>query len=173
MYFQNNGVSWITGFWMSLIVLSLISLTVFGYKVATNEQCPSVSIALECNLNHAGLDSNTFYVNEEITFNAHTTAPDQHISWDFGDKTPSHIGSKFYIPIIIRRSYLATVTIKANVLESVVVKVIKNSVSLFDSTVLDINQSFRQILLNWATKLFSIPARLPKNIPGVLKNFMI
>jgi hypothetical protein len=116
--------------WMSLIALSLISLTVFGYKVATNEQCPSVNIALECNLNHAGLDSNTFYVNEEITFNTHTTAPDQHISWDFGDKTPLHIGSKILH---------ATVTIKGKCAQSVVVKVIKNSISLFDSTVLDIN----------------------------------
>jgi hypothetical protein len=125
--------------WMSLIALSLISLTVFGYKVATNEQCPSVNIALECNLNHAGLDSNTFYVNEEITFNTHTTAPDQHISWDFGDKTPLHIGSKILHAYNKEGRYLATVTIKGKCAQSVVVKVIKNSISLFDSTVLDIN----------------------------------
>lgn len=125
--------------WMSLIILSLISFALLGYKLATNVDCPALKLSVISNLNHAGLDSNTFFVNEQVTFNVNTAAPDSYIAWDFGDKTASHIGTKISHTYTKEGNYLVTVTVKGKCAESMIVRVVQNSISVFDNSALTIN----------------------------------
>ncbi|MFV0607385.1 MAG: hypothetical protein ACK5NK_16275, partial [Niabella sp.] len=52
--------------WMSLLILSFISLALLGYKVATTITCPTINIKPTGKFNHADANNNTFFVNEQI-----------------------------------------------------------------------------------------------------------
>jgi hypothetical protein len=105
--------------WISLIILAVLSISLFGYRAATLVRCPGFSLLAQSRLNHLGDQSNTFFINEQLTFSVSITAPDSIIAWDFGDKTRQVKGSKVTHVFSREGNYLVTATIKGRCSESI------------------------------------------------------
>lgn len=79
--------------WLSLLVLAALSIALLGYKVATNTPCIDFIIKAQGKLNHPETGgTQTFYVNEQITFTTSVTDSTAGIIWNFDDGTEKKAG---------------------------------------------------------------------------------
>jgi len=77
--------------WSVMLILSILSIGLLGYKLADNKKC----IPFTFNLKTASFHSDSiYYVGENVTFSS--SNPGQSISWDFGDNSDKIEGS--YVP---------------------------------------------------------------------------
>ena len=113
--------------WMSLIVLVFISLALFGYKVATTVKCPAITIELAGKLNHADEKENTYFVNEQVTFNASVQSLSKNIVWDFGDKTETQSGAGVTHIFTKEGNYLVTATVDGKCSEAINVRIVQSN----------------------------------------------
>ncbi|MFV0606736.1 MAG: PKD domain-containing protein [Niabella sp.] len=120
--------------WMSLLILSLISLALLGYKVATTVTCPAISIKPTGKLNHANENSHTFFVNEQIIFSASTSTASKNILWNFGDDSEPQTGTRVTHIFAKEGNYMITVTVDGKCTEALNIRITEVSTSITDNT---------------------------------------
>lgn len=100
--------------WLTMALVSLISLGLLGYKVASDIQCTPFEIALKGYT--AGM-ANSYYVGEEIVFSTQMKGGTS-IVWDFGDHS-SGKGTNVTHRYSTEGNYIITATVNGKCLESV------------------------------------------------------
>lgn len=125
--------------WLCLILLSVCSLALFGYNMATKVKCAPVEFTVLGKLNHANEDSNTFFVNELVTFRAKVSAQNSKITWEYGDKSEKESGQAVSHIYAKEGNYLVTVTIDGQCSESLNIRIIEGGTSSLGSNAPSLN----------------------------------
>jgi len=104
--------------WLTMVILSLLSLGLLGYKVASNVQCVPFEIALKGYT--AGMD-HSYYVGEEVGFSTHMKGGTS-IVWDFGDHSEGK-GPNVTHTYNTEGTYMVTATVNGKCVESVSISI--------------------------------------------------
>lgn len=125
--------------WITFLWLSVLSLGLLGYKVATYINCMPIQISAKGKLSHTNTTQNIFYVNEQIDFRAHTQLNAKEISWNFGDSSTLLEGIVMSHTYTKEGNYLVTVMINKKCTESINVRIIQTTTNLTDANAPVIN----------------------------------
>lgn len=96
--------------WITLVIVSFLSLGVIGFKSVVKSKCPSFRVMATGSLQHANNRGHLFYVQEVISF---TLMPNVqgNPKWDFGDLSPAVYGNAVRHHYLMSGTYTITVSI--------------------------------------------------------------
>lgn len=106
--------------WLTLLITALISVALFGFKIATTEPCYDITLKLKGVVEHPF--ANNYFVGESIIFKADMKKL-QKVEWDFGDGTPVTVGNKVTHSYTQEGSFLVTATVNGKCMQSLNVHV--------------------------------------------------
>ncbi len=101
--------------WLAMLATLLLSIILFGFKIANHVRCTPVVIAAKGTMTHRS--ANAFYVDERISFTA-AMGHLQKVEWDFGDKSAAATGEKVIHAYTDEGVYLVTATVNGKCRES-------------------------------------------------------
>jgi PKD repeat protein len=101
--------------WLTLLITALISVSLFGFKIATTEPCYDINLTLKGVVEHPF--ANNYFVGESIIFKANMKKA-QKVEWDFGDGTPVSVGEKITHAYTKEGSFLVTATVNGKCMQS-------------------------------------------------------
>lgn len=102
--------------WVTLLLTVLLSLCLFGFKIATTQPCYDITLALKGVVEHPY--SNNYFVGESIIFKAEMKQQ-QQVEWDFGDGTAGVTGAKVTHSFSNEGNFLVTATVNGKCMQSV------------------------------------------------------
>ncbi|SDD98966.1 PKD domain-containing protein [Niabella drilacis] len=126
--------------WISLIAVTVIALALLGYKVATHVTCPEFHLKTASNINHIQDGPRTYFVNEQVQFFATRNDASLMVTWNFGDKSATRIGTSVTHSFIKEGNYLVTAMVNGSCTESVNIRVIQNSTPITAGGSPDLNR---------------------------------
>lgn len=101
--------------WLTLLITSIISVALFGFKMATTEPCYDIKLTLKGVVEHPF--ANNYFVGESIIFKAGMKKA-QKVEWDFGDGTPVNVGDKVTHSFTQEGNFLVTATVNGKCMQS-------------------------------------------------------
>ncbi|RYZ37137.1 MAG: PKD domain-containing protein, partial [Sphingobacteriales bacterium] len=101
--------------WLTLLITTLISVGLFGFKMATTERCYDIKLNLKGVVAHPY--ANNYFVGESIIFRA-DMEKSQKVEWDFGDGTPVTVGNKIAHSFTQEGNFLVTATVNGKCMQS-------------------------------------------------------
>ncbi len=102
--------------WLTLLVTVILSVGLFGFKIATTEPCFEVNLSLKGVVEHPF--ANNYFVGEGIIFKAEMKKG-QNVEWDFGDGTSVKQGAKVTHSFSQEGNFLVTATVNGKCMQSV------------------------------------------------------
>jgi len=106
--------------WTTLLVVILISILLFGFKIINNTSCSSIIVVTQGTMPHK--QSNVFYVNESISFTA-SAKHAKKVEWDFADGTPRESGARKKHSFSAEGDYLVSAIINGKCKETLPVAI--------------------------------------------------
>jgi PKD repeat protein len=117
--------------WLTLLITALISVGLFGFKIATTEPCYDIKLTLKGVVEHPF--ANNYFVGESIIFKANMKKT-QKVEWDFGDGTPIRTGEKATHSYIKEGNFLVTATVNGKCMQSLNVHISQVAMSVGTAT---------------------------------------
>ena len=102
--------------WLTLLITVLLSVGLFGFKIATTEPCFDVRLSLKGVVEHPF--ANNYFVGEGIIFKAEMKKG-QKVEWDFGDGTAPVEGGKVTHSFNQEGNFLVTAKVNGKCMQSV------------------------------------------------------
>jgi PKD repeat protein len=116
--------------WLTLLITALISVCLFGFKIATTEPCYDINLTLKGVVEHPF--ANNYFVGESIIFKANMKKA-QKVEWNFGDGTPVSIGEKITHSYTKEGNFLVTATVNGKCMQSLNVHI--SQVAMSENTI--------------------------------------
>jgi PKD repeat protein len=117
--------------WLTLLITALISVGLFGFKMATTEPCYEINLTLKGVVEHPF--ANNYFVGESIIFKANMKKA-QKVEWNFGDGTPVTVGEKITHSYAKEGNFLVTATVNGKCMQSVNVHISQVAMSEGNTT---------------------------------------
>jgi PKD repeat protein len=117
--------------WLTLLITALISVGLFGFKIATTEPCYDIKLTLKGVVEHPF--ANNYFVGESIIFKANMKKA-QKVEWDFGDGTPVRVGEKITHNYAKEGNFLVTATVNGKCMQSLNVHISQVAMSESNTT---------------------------------------
>lgn len=106
--------------WLTLLLTMILSLGLFGFRLATTKPCYEVRLHLKGVVQHQ--HANEYYAGESIIFTADMKQAGP-VEWDFGDGTPVAAGRQVTHSFLSEGRFLITAMVNGRCMQSVNVRI--------------------------------------------------
>lgn len=120
--------------WICFIISLLLSAGLLAYKIFTYVPCQDFSIITSSNIKHPeAQNTQTFYVNEQITFTVSIRDTKQSVTWDFDDQSTSQKGATVTHTYLKEGYYLIKAILNGKCIQSLNIRIIQSNTSTLNT----------------------------------------